>query len=255
MVRQVGADHRATVFVVVIRRGSMGSKAQMRRRFLILILLPPIFVLAALLLWRFPGWWRYYRDLSAADRAAFAMDRRGNLDTRFYGLVVDQDGKPLSSTNIEVEISAFNENWAYEKERERMTYTPLTVVSDSNGRFEFGARGNYVRIKVVSLGRYRWLYDTEIARSSTRPFAENRFFRFATDGKPGPYLSNPASPAIFVMIREGVNEVRAKPSRGGEDLNRAYNTRIINQPVWPYRPSLKDVRYVGPTTLPIEPGN
>jgi hypothetical protein len=189
------------------------------------------------------GRWRYYVLLNSTERSVFRMDQGSNVAIRFYGRVVDESGRGVGGAAVKVELRGINEGWAYESggANARSFRKRLDVVSDDAGNLVFDAAGHLLIIEDVHHPGYRWLYDRNPARERGKPFGCNWAFEIASDGKPGPYFPDEKSPAQFVIVRDGVSDVRVRPSRGGSD--RLWYGTFVNEPVWPDQPSLPDVRY------------
>jgi hypothetical protein len=107
-----------------------------------------------------------------------------------------------------------------------------------------------MQIQSVTLAGYQWLYDLNNDQTVLRPQGNNTFFSFASDGEPWPYQSRRDSPAIFVLVKNGVKDVRAMPSRGGVDFDPGHQRMMVNHPIWPLKPSLPKVHYISPSSRP-----
>lgn len=140
-----------------------------------------------------------------------------------YGLVVDQDGRPLAG----VTVVAVASDDPVQRPGERAVAGPETeirVVSDAGGRFAIRAPGaDSLGIMELNRDGYTWLFDHAWwAMTGEVPCPDNMNFGLA-------YIPDRDRPAVFPMIRRGTVPATL-PSRGGSD--RLPDGRVIrNEPV------------------------
>lgn len=168
-----------------------------------------------------------------------------NASLRFYGLAVDQDGRPLAGARIEYQVDAYPKDWTFETRGRPYETTFVSATSGADGKFEFDVVGCIMRLKTSSIADYEPLQDSYHSEN----FPNTLGIRLIAWSEQQ-YRSDPMLPAIFVFVKNGSKEVSVLPSVGGwqfwEKKWRAY------KPIWPRKPTLPDVIYVGPTTRNVE---
>lgn len=167
----------------------------------------------------------------------------------FYGLAVDENGKSLVGAVFEIEIEAIPAGWTYETRGKPHERSKITAISGPDGRFQFDIVGHIIRVTRAEREGYRHFYEMDTGFSRTQG-ADNTSIRLDAWGDPW-YRSDPQYPAVYVFVKEGVNQISVLPTRGGSDSGGSQHW-IRNEPVWPAKPSLKDVVYVGPATRKAE---
>jgi hypothetical protein len=205
-----------------------------------------VFLLGGVVLYRMSS--RQPQHLSWSERAVAAMDRHANTDGVLWGLVVDQGGEPLAGAVVTAEMVGINEDWAgspggaTNRERRRL----VNERTDAHGRFQLQLHGLYLRITDITYPEHAWLYDLNISSEAGYPFGAGRLFEFADHGRAGPYIPVRDAPAVFVMVRNGNQNVHVMPSPGG--MLRLSTTTAPDPvpltPVWPRKPSVAGVVYV-----------
>ena len=165
---------------------------------------------------------------SGCDQAAPSQEEyiRGLQERRekkieFYGQVVYEDGTPVEGAAVLLQTSSIKPIKA-------------RLVTNSRGVFEFSGTGSGLRV-IEIIGGGRWLHDEnpfqtdEVAPGNTG---------YNYNPQPGQwYVSSRTSPAVFVLVRDGVQRVTAWPSRGGQDCG--VNGRcVVNVPLVPKQPSV-----------------
>ena len=159
---------------------------------------------------------------------------KGQINTpiRFYGIVVDQDGKPLPNVVVEYQVDAYPKDWTYETRGRPYDTSFVSATSGNDGRFQFDATGCILRLKKVELTGYRHLWETNGSSVVGYSLIAWEEVTFKMDA---------SNPAIFVLVKDGVREVSALPCKGGAERNgKGWKN---NKPEWPKFPSLKDVVY------------
>jgi hypothetical protein len=165
-----------------------------------------------------------------------------NTTLTFYGLVVDENGSPLSGATIAYQVDAYPEDWTFDTRGRPYDMAEVSATSDERGRFQFTATGCILRrLDAERLG-YRHFFDEDVMTSSS-----NSAYRLIAWGDLN-YKTDADHPAIYVFVKDGINEVSALPSRGGYSFDGKQWTP--NQPGWPKKPSLPDVVYKAPATRP-----
>jgi hypothetical protein len=154
-----------------------------------------------------------------------------NAQLTFYGLAVDQDGKPLEGVSFDIVVDAIPKDWTFENRGRPHDRMRTTVVTDADGRFSVDVAAHVIFVENGRLPGYRHL-----------------FAKWSDDGNTGYqvtawgeqlYKSAPDHAAVYVFVKDGVREVSALPCRGGYQLNGKQST--LNLPRWPRTPSLPDV--------------
>lgn len=186
---------------------------------------------------------------ATCDRTS-GMKGQTNAKLTFYGLAVDQDGKPLSGAKFRFRVEAYPRHWTYDTRGRDNDVSWIDATSGSQGRFEFVVRGcQLIRMKAECDG-YRHFCDLD---HETRPsnIGVSNFFYSLIEWSDPRYKAEPDHPAVFVFVRDGVHEVSALPCKGGYRAADGAGTRwALNNPGWPWEPSLKDVVYKRPETRP-----
>jgi hypothetical protein len=152
-----------------------------------------------------------------AHLAFFARDAEPTI--RFYGLVVDEQGRPVAGARVVA--AAYNVKPALvtqELQRVMETEATQTVDTDEHGRFALAFNDRYdLYIQSIKKPGYDWMFDW--AWNLRRPGferKENRFYRYANPYQTtGVYVSDADRPAVFPMYRKGSNMPTTRPSRGG----------------------------------------
>lgn len=187
---------------------------------------------------------------SADDRLHLAHPTNAMMD--FYGLAVDQDGKPLAGVTFEMVAIAVEGNPFRGEQKD--VRTKCRVVTDANGRFEVHATGERIDEVSAVLKGYRLLSDRDGGTGGKEQTAgSNLGFQFFNWGTPT-YVGNPANPAIYVLVKDGTTVVTAKVSRGGGvaavDGGASDSRWWPNKPGFPREPSIKGLTFIEPTTNP-----
>lgn len=179
--------------------------------------------------------------LSACERSS-QLKGQSNTTITFYGLAVDQSGKPLAGVQIRYQVEAYPKDWTFESRGRPYDVSTVVATSDSQGRLSFTVTGCHLRLTEGTRAGYRhfWEQDTSGDQPSTYGYQliawSDPWFR-----------SDPEHPAVFVFVKEGVHEVSALLCKGGWESGGGKQWRL-NKPGWPKKPSLPDVKYVGPAT-------
>ena len=157
-----------------------------------------------------------------------------NLKLTFFGLAVDQEGRPLENVKFVFRVEAYPADWTFATRGQDNDVSQIVVTTDLQGRFAVEIDACFLRITGTGFSGYRHLNDEEISEGGLR----HHSIRLISWGQQL-YKSDPDRPAVFVFVKDGVKEVSALPSRGGYEAEGSQ--WIPNEPRWPRKPSLKDV--------------
>ena len=176
----------------------------------------------------------------ACDRSS-GLKGQKNTTLEFYGLVVDQDGKPLADAQIQYQVDAYPKDWTFDTRGRPYDTSRVGVTSDARGRFQFAVTGCILRRLKAEKGGYRHFYEEDSGKYSDHTDVCTSGFRLIAWGDPN-YKSDSDHPAVFVFVKVGVHEVSALPCKGGYDSANGNGTQWrLNKPGWPRKPSLNDV--------------
>jgi hypothetical protein len=169
-----------------------------------------------------------------------ALKGQANGSLTYFGLAVDQDGKPLKGVTVEYQCEAFPSDWTFDKRGEPLILSKASATSSPDGRFQFTVDGHVLkRSSVVPPRGYRHFFEEDVG-STTGKEIPSTYGYLITSWGDRCYKSDPEHPAIFVFVKDGQRVVSALPCRGGFDSgNGTY--WVENQPAWPRKPSLQDV--------------
>lgn len=103
----------------------------------------------------------------------------------FYGVVLDQNNKPVPSAKVEASVLD-----------NIMKGSPITATTGADGMFTIKAKGMGLHV-VVSKPGYHFVEKGEALRSSSQGFD------FGTDNGKGIYHADSSSPTIFHLRKEG----------------------------------------------------
>jgi hypothetical protein len=180
------------------------------------------------------------------------LARPANNVMDFYGLAVDQDGKPLAGVAFNLTAIAVEGNPFRGEQKDIRTMH--TVATDANGKLQLHTSGERLEVD-AKLPGYRLLSDRDTVNGRHRDAGHNLFFQYYNWGDVN-YAGDPANPAIYVMVKDGATVVTAKLSRGGaEGLIQTANgvpwsIHWPNQPGFPRSPSIKGLTFREPATRP-----
>mgnify|MGYP000844805021 CR=1 FL=1 len=183
--------------------------------------------------------------LSWMDRMVARMDQGANRTITFEGVIVDEIGRPIPGASVEVFIRGINTKWASDPQgvNARGWDRERSLQSGQDGSFSLLIEGTHFSIMSIKAPGFQWLYE----EYGSVQAGSNASYQIAPAGSH--YISQQGSPAIFVMVRDGVKDVHVMPSRGGAEVDD--KGRITpNTPRWPRKPSLPDVVYKPPPTQP-----
>jgi hypothetical protein len=175
---------------------------------------------------------------SCDQKPSAALKGQVNATIRFYGLAVDQDGKPLPGARIEFQVDAYPKDWTFETRGRPYDVSFASGTSDASGRFDFEVAGCILRLKSAEASGYRHLFETY--QSDKHPSVLGYHLIAWSEQQ---YQSDPNNPAVFVFVKAGAEKVSALPSVGGSRWNGKGWSPY--RPAWPKSPSLKDVVYSG----------
>lgn len=175
----------------------------------------------------------------ACDRSSL-LKGQANSTVVFYGLAVDQDGKPLADAEFVVDVEAIPTGWTFETRGKPHDHSTVSFKSGPDGTFAPKLTGHILRFQKCTRPGYRHLYDL---------YDRANMAYFLNAWGDLWYKTDPEHPAVYVFVKDGAHEVSALPCAGGYDSGNGRNWRL-NQPGWPREPSLKDVVRKAPTTVP-----
>lgn len=176
-------------------------------------------------------------SLAACDRST-ALKGQANSTLTFYGLAVDENGKPLDGADFNIEVEAIPPGWTFETRGKPHAFSTVTAKSGRDGRFQIEIKAHYLRFNRVERVGYRHLFDLDADDSRAR---DNMHYMLNAWGDLV-YKSDPEHPAVFVFVKDGIHEVSALPCKGGYDSANGNGTKWrLNNPGWPRKPSLADV--------------
>lgn len=189
--------------------------------------------------------------VSCKQPSASQLNGQSNADFVFHGIAVDQDGHPLPGVGFEFTVESFPEDWTFETRGRPNLSHAITLVSDENGRFRLSGRGCTIFRQRAERSGYRHFFDTDHGEHVDRNRREfvsysNYAFRIISWGNLC-YRNDEQHPAVFVFVKDGVQETSALPSRGGFSPGNRTVWRE-NEPGWPRVPSLRDVVKKAPST-------
>ena len=105
---------------------------------------------------------------------------------QFYGIVLDQDGKPVVGAQVEAAVlNNFKEGG-----------TPVSATSDAAGKFSIQSHGASLHVNVAKSGYY------QVDRGGIRK-PSSQGFDFGVDQGRGVHRSDPESPDVFNLRKAG----------------------------------------------------
>lgn len=172
------------------------------------------------------------------DRPQDHLAGQKNVRVIFYGLAVDENGRPLEAATFQIISEAFPDDWTFETRGRPHDRKTFQVRSDATGRFEIELVTRGIFIEHAERAGYRHL-TAKLGEASNMGIMISSWGRQL-------YKSDPNRPAVYVFVKDGVREVSALPSRGGYY---AYGKDWRpNEAAWPLKPSLTDVVQKTPAT-------
>lgn len=166
-----------------------------------------------------------------------ALAGQSNTKIVFYGLAVDQDGRPLDGATITYRIEAYPKDWTFDTRGRENDASEIAFVSGSDGKFSGEVYGCTLRRLKAQREGYRHFAEDAVPGSELN--ASTYFYRLIAWSEVV-FKSDPEHPAVFVFVKDGNTGVSALPCRGG--FGRGPGAAwILNKPDWPEKPSLKDV--------------
>jgi hypothetical protein len=170
------------------------------------------------------------------DEVKSSLKGQSNTPLTFYGVAVDESGRPLEGAEFLIEVEAIPANWNFDNRGKPHDLSTVSATSGPDGRFQFDITGHILRFKRVERDGYRHFYDLDIGATNA---VDNMAYRLNAWSDRW-YRSDRENPAVYVFVREGVREVYALPARGGSNSANGKHW-TLNKPGWPEKPSLKDV--------------
>jgi hypothetical protein len=153
-----------------------------------------------------------------------------NLNAIFYGLAVDQDGKPLPGATIQYEVLAYppgaGVGRSYDYERSTVKGT-----TGSDGTVTIRVAGCLMKLIKAERPNYQHYWETNSSDQSLSVVG----IRLIAGGEQQ-YRPIESNPAVFVFVADGRTDVSAMPGRGGAQWNGlgwSENPRLV-----PSRPSI-----------------
>lgn len=164
---------------------------------------------------------------------------QSNASLTFYGMVVDESGRPLAGADFEFRIESIPADWTFEKRGNPFDVSTVTAKSGADGRFQVDVTGHMMFLKQARREGYRHLYDLDSGSDAiiNRAFMLNSWSDLT-------YKTDRDHPAVFVFVKDGIYEASALPCKGGWDSGNGTHW-TINKPGWPKIPSLVDVDLKG----------
>jgi hypothetical protein len=139
---------------------------------------------------------------------------------RFWGQVVDQQGKPIGNAKVSILVSAFNAG-ALAGSNHYLKEQRTTCTTDANGKFELkDVRGTVLNIEKISASGYA---PIPAPGWHTPDFAALGYGYSRERGVPY-YVPDPDKPAVFPLCKDGEQRV-LWPSRGGKDEPNPWDKR------------------------------
>lgn len=174
--------------------------------------------------------------ISAFMAYRYAAQREEDRQSRlFYGIVIDQDGKPLQGVEVQVFLTGFTQNpvmMGIAPDSDNQTRFSVFTGPDGTFQVKVPQRYEQLSIEAVILQGYDWVFDWIWNGGGERFGAgDNRHYKFS--GKyvrAGEYVPDPARPAIFPLHAKGNPSPATLPSRGGSDKRRDSLKWITNEP-------------------------
>ena len=184
----------------------------------------------------------------SCDRSAEIKGQK-NASLTFYGLTVDQDGKPLANVSVAYECESFPKDWTFDRRGEPFVKSIVRTVSDEHGRFRFALSVHTLRrLDVDGPAGYRHFFE-QYEGTVSGEVIPSTYGYLVSSWSDLCYKTDADHPAIFVFVKDGAHEVSALPCKGGYDSGNGKRW-VLNTPGWPKKPSLKDVVQKPPTTVP-----
>jgi hypothetical protein len=145
----------------------------------------------------------------------------------FYGMVEDQDGRPVDGARVVAQASELVNNptmvgGLVEREETRQT---VIAHSGPDGRFviQVPERLYQLNIHAVEVAGHDWVIDLAWTLGPPHNAHDNRQFRVRGPYVKCPYYQpDPARPAIFPVHKSGAEKPAGTASRGGVDVQCQY---------------------------------
>jgi len=147
----------------------MGMK---RFRLITLLVAIPLIVCSVLFLIR-------YRALKEFEKELLTMAQKKNVDIQFYGIVVDQNGKPVADAVVEMDRMYF-----------MLGNEAHKVVSNAEGIFSItGIKGRSLRLRSIAKKGYEYIRRNQNLTN----------YDYSSEIEKNRYISNPSKPEIFTL--------------------------------------------------------
>lgn len=140
----------------------------------------------------------------------FQESLKSNVRIAFFGMVIDQDGKPVSDAKISMEVYSFNEQLLSGAEEpkigEEQKTTKVESVTDNQGFFMIAnIKGSFSQLKLLKKEGYRSPFDGTSAGSwALNQMDPWEFHYYTADPLHSTfkiYIPDPKNPVVFHMLR------------------------------------------------------
>lgn len=177
------------------------------------------------------GFWYYH-----ANRQGATVGLKSRTPSTFQGIIIDQEGSPISKAEIVVQISTMVDNpiIAGGALPDRLPQNRFSVYSGVEGVFDITLQppNHVLEIQDIKKEGYTWLTDwLWTVPSDVYQELQTRWFDLGGPRASSPvYIPDISNPPIFVLVKDGYHgQVTTMPSRGGSDQLRD-GTTVINHP-------------------------
>ncbi len=161
---------------------------------------------AILLLW---GWVQNWPHNVLASKLA-----NSNVPIEFFGVVVDQDGRPIADAEVTLSIARFDPSVPITMSSNYIKRFAITRVSDLQGRFSVrGERGSALYIEKVvhpdflAIPERNWTYER---------YRKYLGFDYWDGSGNMIYVPDESNPAVLVLRKKGENRILGL-SKGGSE--------------------------------------
>lgn len=150
-----------------------------------------------------------------------ALEKMREKPIHFYGRVVYEDGIPAAGAVVELKIDSVE---------------PVQTQLRANGfgDFVYHGSGSFLRVESVR-GQGQWLYEADPMKTSK--IVPQNIGYYYDDQVGYLYVPDEDSPAVFVLVRPGHDNVSVWPSRGGQECFPSGEC-VKNEPRIPREPSV-----------------
>jgi len=140
------------------------------------------------------------------SRVESLIDFGSNAKVQFSALVVDENGSPIPHVTGKIFLRA-----SYGKFPEvRNGDTEFDICFNEDGKLTVKLEGHNFSIMKLERPNHRWLKDLDGSSGDSIIRAYNTSYTLSMSEPV--YIPQATSPAIFVMVRDGVTDVKVMPS-------------------------------------------